>query len=531
MIGRYAFNKNSYHRIREKLKMSRLTRISILLACFFALDKVAAMVRLVILNRQFGFSNEYDAFNVANNIPDMLFTLISGGALAIAFIPVLSEVLTTSGKRQAWELFSKIANLAFIVTGFIAIIVAVLAQPLVRSEIGIAPGFEQVQQDLVVDLMRLNLIATMIFAISGLVMAGLQANQTFLYPAMAPLLYNLGLIFGALILAPGPENQIGPVRLPGFNMGIHGLVYGTIIGALLHLGIQIPGLIKNEFKWTPQLGLKSELVHKVLRLMGPRVVTMFMVQMTFLARDNLASRLPQGSVSALTLGYMVVQVPETLIGTAIGTALLPTLAELVASRQDKAFHAILQRAMRVILAITIPAAVLLGLGLRPLLDVAFKNLSVEEMNTLVWVIRGFLAGLFGECLLEIMARSFYARQEALIPMIVSVLSLVVFLVTGVVLYQDLGVAGISLSVAVGLTFQSLTLLILLNRRLIEKLTPGSTLIRSVGSAIIGGGAVLLASQLPLAPEQPLVTGMIALASGAVLAIIPIFKEIRLLLRL
>lgn len=511
--------------------MSRLTRISILLACFFALDKVAAMVRLVILNRQFGFSNEYDAFNVANNIPDMLFTLISGGALAIAFIPVLSEVLTTGGKRQAWDLFSKIANLAFIVTGIFAFIVAVLAVPLVRSEIGIAPGFEQVQQDLVVDLMRLNLISTMIFAISGLVMAGLQANQTFLYPAMAPLLYNLGLIFGALILAPGPENQLGLLKLPGFNMGIFGLVYGTIIGAVMHLGIQIPGLIKNEFRWTPLLGLKSDLVHKVLRLMGPRVVTMFMVQMTFLARDNLASRLPQGSVSALTLGYMVVQVPETLIGTAIGTALLPTLAELVASQQDKAFHAILQRAMRVIIAITIPMAILLGLGIRPFLEVAFANLTPADMDSLVWVTRGFLAGLLGECLLEIMARSFYARQEALIPMVVSMLSLVVFLVTGSALYQDFGVAGISLSVAVGLTFQSLTLLFLLNRRLVEKLSPGSTLLRAIVSAIIGGGTILLVNQFSPAPEHALVTGVIALASGAVMALLPILKEIRLLLRL
>jgi len=112
--------------------------------------------------------------------------LISGGALAIAFIPVLSEVLTTSGQRPAWVLFSRIANLAFLVTVVLAIIVALFAGIMVRSEIGIAPGFTVVQQHLVTRLMRMNLIATLIFSISGLVMAGLQANQHFLLPAMAP---------------------------------------------------------------------------------------------------------------------------------------------------------------------------------------------------------------------------------------------------------------------------------------------------------------------------------------------------------
>jgi len=174
--------------------MSRLTKTSLLLAFFFALDKIAALLRQIIIARQFGLSAELDSFNVANNLPDMLFALISGGALAIAFIPVLSEVLSRQGRNAAWELFSRIANLAFLVTGLLAIVIAVLADSLVRWELGVAPGFGPEQQGLVVMLMRMNLIATLIFSISGLIMAGLQANQHFLLPAMAPLLYNIGQI-------------------------------------------------------------------------------------------------------------------------------------------------------------------------------------------------------------------------------------------------------------------------------------------------------------------------------------------------
>ena len=202
----------------SKTRTTRLTRAALLLGSFFALDKGVAFVRQVIIAQQFGLSAELDAFNVANNLPDMLFALISGGALAMAFIPVLSEVLNRDGQKAAWDLFSRIANLAFLVTAGLAVVVLIFAPQIVRSEVGIAPGFGTPQQDLVIDLMRLNLVATLIFSISGLVIAGLQANKHFLLPALAPILYNIGQIFGALILAPQQGYTLGSVTLPAFGM-------------------------------------------------------------------------------------------------------------------------------------------------------------------------------------------------------------------------------------------------------------------------------------------------------------------------
>ncbi len=294
----------------SKTRTTRLTRAALLLGSFFALDKGVAFVRQVIIAQQFGLSAELDAFNVANNLPDMLFALISGGALAMAFIPVLSEVLNRDGQKAAWDLFSRIANLAFLVTAGLAVVVLIFAPQIVRSEVGIAPGFGTPQQDLVIDLMRLNLVATLIFSISGLVIAGLQANKHFLLPALAPILYNIGQIFGALILAPQQGYTLGSVTLPAFGMGVHGLVYGVVIGAILHLGIQIPGLIRYHFQWTPKIGIRTEGVAKVLRLMGPRLITMFFIQLIFIARDNFASRLEVGFVTALTYGWMIFRVPE-----------------------------------------------------------------------------------------------------------------------------------------------------------------------------------------------------------------------------
>ena len=180
--------------------------------------------------------------------------------------------------------------------------------------------------------MRLNLIATLIFSISGLVMAGLQANQHFLFPAMAPLFYNIGQIIGVTILSPSEGYSLGPVTLPAMGLGVQGLVYGVLLGASFHLLIQIPGLIKHKFHWIPSLDFRNTEVMKVLRLMGPRFFTILLIQLIFFIRDNLASRLAEGSVTSLTYGWMIQQVPETLIGTAIGTALLPTLAEHFSAR-------------------------------------------------------------------------------------------------------------------------------------------------------------------------------------------------------
>ena len=510
--------------------MTRLTRISILLAGFFAADKVVAFVRTIILARQFGLSKELDAFNIANNLPDLLFALISGGALAMAFIPVLSQVLSTQGQSQAWELFSRVANLAFLVTAGLAVIMALLAGPLVRSELGIAPGFEAVQQNLVIDLMRLNLFATLIFSISGLVMASLQANQHFLLPAIAPLLYNLGQIFGALILSPEQGYTIAGITLPAFGMGVHGLVYGVILGAWLHLAIQIPALLHYKFRWTPGFGLNSAPVRQVLRLMGPRLATMLMIQLIFLVRDNLASRLDDGAVSALTYGWMIMQVPETLIGTAIGTALLPTLSEMMAKQDREAFQQTIQRALRVLIGITLPVSFVLAAGLGPLLSVAF-DFGPAGTQLLLWVTRGFLLGLVGHSMMEVASRSFYARQDAITPLVTAGINLLVYVVLGSFLFRQFGAPGISLTDSLAFTSQALLLLALLNRQLITRLSPGSTVIRAILAAALGGGLVFLVSLTPLAARQPVMMAVVALAIGGGIALLPVLKEVRLLLRL
>ena len=505
--------------------MSRVARATLIVAVFFGVDKVLGFVRQILVAREFGLSYQLDVFNAGNNIPDLLSALISGGALGVALIPVLSEYLDRRGRPAAWDLFSRILNLAFIATGILSIVIAIFAVPLVQYVI--APGFPPEQQALTVSVMRLDLFAIIIFSISGLVMAGLQANQHFLLPAMAPAFYNLGQIFGILVLAPTSGVSLGPIQLPAFGLGIYGLVYGVILGAVLHLAIQIPGLIRYQFHWTPAINLRNPGVVQVLHLLGPRILTMFFIQIYFVARDNLASRFGEGAVTGLNYGWFIMQVPETLIGSAIAIALLPTLSELVSRGEDQAFRDSVNRAVRVLLALTIPVAALLIVGIRPLVAGLFA-FDPAGTDLVVATTRAYLLGLTGHSLLEVGARSFYARQDARTPLYAAALNSGVFIVLAIWLSSRLGPAGIALANTISFTGEALLLLFLLNRRTPGLLRVGSTLVRVILVAVGGG---LLAYGLMQLPISSLMSVLVGLGLSG-LAVMPfIWPEIKLLVRL
>jgi putative peptidoglycan lipid II flippase len=512
-------------------RLSHLTRTSLLLGFLFGLDKIAAFGRSILIARQYKLTFELDAFNVANNLPDLLFALISGGALAMAFIPILTETLTRQGQRATWDLFSRVANLAFLVTACLAIMVAIFADSLVRSRIGIAPGFNLQQQHLIAELMRLNLVATCIFSVSGLVMAGLQANQHFLFPALAPILYNIGQIFGALVLSPSSPYKLGGVTLPAFGLGVHGLVYGVIIGAILHLSIQIPALVKFKFHWNPRIDVRNSGVIEVFKVVGPRLVTMFFIQLMFIARDNFASRLGQiGAATSLTYGWMIMQVPETLVGTAIATAILPTLAGHAARKEWETFRAILEKAIQILIALTLPIAAVMAVGMKPLIAIVF-NFGESGTNMLIWTVRAYLVVLSGYAVQEVLARAFYARKEAIYPLFSVLLRMGLYLSIGLLVVNvipQLGAPGIALA-EISIALEAVILLCWLNGRMEVKVSARSALIRGMLAAILGGSATYaIATYLP---GPGYLTSSIGMITGGLLAFPIILPEIRKLFHL
>ncbi len=491
--------------------MTRIARASLIIAFFFGVDKILGLLRQILFNRQFG-AVERDIFFVSNNIPDLLSALISGGALGMALIPVLTEHLQEKGRQDAWALFSRILNLAFMVTAGISLAIILLADPLIEHVI--APGFADPEKwELTASLMRLDLLAILIFSISGLVMAGLQANQHFLTPAMAPTMYNLGQIIGITLLSRW--------------FGIYGMVYGVILGALLHLGIQIPALLHYGFRWTPAIGLSDPGVRQVLTLMGPRVLSMLCLHVYFLARDRFASFYQEGGISALNNGWFIMQMPETLIGTAIAIALLPSLAEFVTRGEEQAFRQTINRALRAMLALTLPSAAILAVAMRPLIEIVF-NFGPQETEMVVWATRAFLLGLVGHCWLEVGVRSWYAKQNARIPLLGAVFQIGLYLPLALLLSQAIGHTGLALADTLAFTSQALLLLILLNRRHPGILRMQGTLLRAVLSAVLGGALAYATLFLPL-PTLP--ETALSLAVGGLAALPLILPEIKMLIKL
>jgi len=428
----------------------KVIRSSLLLAILFGFDKLVGLGRQILVGRAYGVTAALDAYNASNNLPDAVVTLLSGGALAIALIPALTAALDKEGRDSMWQLLSRVLNIAFTLTAAIALVFAIFADPLVRTVV--VPNFSPAQQDLTIGLMRLNLLAMLIFCLSGLVTAGLQANQRFLLPGLAPILYNVGQITGVLFLAKA--------------FGIYGLSYGVILGAILHLGIQIPGLIKYGFKWTPTLDWRNPQVQGVARLIGPRILNVAFFQLVFIATDNFASGLYEGAVSAISYGWLIMQMPETIIGTATATALLPTLADLAARNDKDALKNTLRRAILAIMAMTIPVTIVAMLVVRPVVKLVFegRNFTAEGTDLVVAAALMFLPGITGQALVEVAVRAFYALQKPLIPLVAAAVNAGVFIVLCLVLIPIMGHSGIALANTLAFSAQAVGLLLLLRRQ-------------------------------------------------------------------
>ena len=497
-------------------EVSFLARTSILIACFFLLDKTLAFVRVGIISRIYSDKvGLLDVFNSANNVPDVLFALISGGALAMAFIPLMSEYITTKSRAEAWDLFSRVANLAFVVTGSVAVLVFIFSQQLVDNVI--VPGFTAEQRVLVAELMRLNLVSTVIFSISGLVMASLQANQYFLLPALAPTMYNIGQILGAMVFVP--------------RFGIHGLVYGVILGSILHLGIQIPALFRFGFKWTSAFNLRNTGLLEALKLLFPRLLTMGGIQLIVIARDYLASLTGQpGAVTSLAYGWMIMQVPETLLGTAIATAMLPTLSEYASRAQWHDFRLAIERALRVLITLTIPIAAVLAAGINPLVRAAF-GFGADTSALITWTTRAYLITLTGYSIQEVAARSFYARKEPLFPLYAVILRLALFIGIGwigVTFFKHVGAPIIAFA-EIALLIESIILFVWLSNRMHEPIIVWGAVGRGLVAALIGG--VTAYTLAVIVPGSAVVTALLCIVTGGLVAIPITWSELKLFLKL
>jgi putative peptidoglycan lipid II flippase len=429
----------------------------------FLVSKFTGILDDLILARIIGLGRDLDAYYAAFGLPDLLFTLVAGGALASAFIPVVSELIVRD-RAASWRLVSAVVNLAFLATLVLAVALALFAPWVAERLYGChlaslqacvdeGRGFTPEQVALTAGLMRLILASTAIFSVSAIVMSTLQAHQHFLLTALAPIMYNLGILAGVILLAP--------------SLGVWGAALGVVFGASLHLLIQVPGLIRRGARWILTFDLRDPDVRRVLVLLAPRVGTLGTVYLAAIIRDSLASQFSPGSITALNYGWRVMQLPETVIATAVATAVFPTLSELASRGRLDDLRSTVSATLRTLLALTVPATVgLLVLG-RPFVRVMFEGGLFETAATdaVVWALHAYALGLIGHSLLEVCARTFYAQQDTRTPLFVAVGAMVVNVVSSLILRGPLGHAGLAVGNSIGVSVEVLALLIIARRRL------------------------------------------------------------------
>jgi putative peptidoglycan lipid II flippase len=450
----------------------RLAGAAGLVMLLFVLSRVTGLLREVIIADQFGAGADLDAYLAAFRVPDILFQLVAGGALGSAFIPTFAQSWAQTGAAASWLLFSRALNLVVLLLGMLAAAAALLAEPLVAWVI--APGFSPPQQALTAALMRGMLISTVIFGASGLIMGALNARQHFLLPAVAPVLYNLAIIGGAIWLGP--------------RLGVRGLVVGAIAGAAGHLLVQLPGLRQQRARYTLSLTLADPGVREVMRLMGPRVLGLLFVQLHFLVNTILASGLAPGSLSALNYAWLLMLLPLGIFAQAIGTVAFPTFAAQVAAGQPDAMRAAFGQILRLVIFLTLPAAVgLWTLGeswVRLLLE--HGEFGPESTALVVLALRFYAVGLMGHALVEIGVRVFYALHDTWTPVMVGVGAMALNVLLSLWWVGPLQHSGLALANSVATTLEMFLLLWLLHRRMagIQARALGPSLLTTAGAAAV-----------------------------------------------
>jgi len=338
---------------------------------------------------------QLDVYNAAFKIPDFLFALLVTGSLSAAFIPVFSEFRTRS-RRQAYALATSIAFLLGGLFCFAGLLIFIFARPLAEV---VTPGFSDSQLRLMVYFIRWMLVGQAFFLFSSLTTSILQARKRFLFPALAPIFYNLSIIIAIIGWAP--------------QLGISAPVFGVVIGAFLHWAIQLPALAKAGFHFVKPKRLWSKGIKKIVYLMIPRSLALALDESAATLAIFLASSLPAGSLSLFYLSQHLFAIPVRLFGITLGQAIFPSFSQLIARRRRRAFRERFLKAFHLVFYLTSFVTVMMLVLRLPLVRLLFGSRQFPWSATVTTGrLLAFLApAILAQAGIQILVRVFYSFQD------------------------------------------------------------------------------------------------------------------------
>ena len=423
-----------------------------------------------------GYPVGLDAYTAAFMVPDFMFAVLVSGALSVTFIPVFNERWVKGNKQSAWQISSSMINFMALITMAASVLIIIFADPLMKYLI--APGLSESGHALAVSMMQVIAVNPFIFAVAAVIASIQQAVGRFMFCALAPMLYNVGIIIGTVWFTGG-------VNLFGwqiFDGGIMGVALGVVVGSFLQLIVSAVGLAGLGFDYNFKIYWRNKGFRKVLSLLPARSVDQGMDYVVSLVEVNLASRLADGTVRAYQQALTLHMMPINLIGVAISNAAFPQLTEHLGEGRNDLFQKDLRSLLRIIFWMALPVSVVIFFT-RGYVVHFIRNGG----NQLIAGILGCLVvAILFRTIYHMAARAFYARQDTKTPLYISIFSITLNIILAIVLSMVLkmGAYGLAWAQSTVAVLEVVVLLAVMNRQM-PKLFD-MTFVRAIFKMIIAG---------------------------------------------
>ncbi|MGH2517965.1 MAG: murein biosynthesis integral membrane protein MurJ, partial [Ktedonobacterales bacterium] len=449
------------------LRAGNLARATAIVTAAMLLSKIFGLGRTSFFAYVFGATPQADAYVNAFALPDTIFTIVAGGALASAFIPVFADYMIEKHDREtAWHIASSALNISMLVLTILSVLGIIFAPQFL--DITLHPYFvcspgKVCEGPLIVSLTRIMLLQPIFLGGATIAVSILQARQSFLLPALAQVIYTVSLIGGIAATLVDRNTHIF-----GGHLGINGPAYGVVAGAILQFIIPIPGLFRAKMHYRLSFDFLHPGVRDIFRLMAPRVFNAGILFVSlYINRDLLGILNQKGVVYGYVTAFTLVTVPNSIFGMATAQAAFPTLAALVSAGEWQRLRTTILRSVRGVMFLAVPS----GFGLIVLSDPISKLILAHgqfDPRTVPLVAQPlifFSIGLVGLSLVEILVRCFYALHDSRTPVEVSVLQFMFVIGLSIVLLSPMGANGLALATSLGSLGEAVVLLLLLRPRL------------------------------------------------------------------
>lgn len=434
---------------------------AIVLASSTLISALLGLFRDRLLNSYYlgTYPTGIDAYTAAFTIPDFMFFILTSGALAVSFIPVFNQRLMTGNKKSAWELSSSLLNLFAILTLVTSVLIMIFADPLIRYVV--SPGLDESGMVLAINMTRVIAINPFLFSIATVLTSIQQAVGRFIFYSFAPAIYNIGIIIGITWFTGG----INIFGIQIFEGGIMGVALGVILGAVMQLIVSLIGLFGLGMDYDFKIKWRNQGFRSILRLLPARSLDQGIDYVNGIVNTNLSSRMGAGAVRSFNQASSLHQMPINLIGVAISTAFFPKLTEELGSGDQKEFYETFRTALRTIIWISLPVAVIAYFG-RGYVTSFISNIGSSDSNGTIASILGTLCvAIFARSVFHIASRGFYAYQDTKTPFLVSIIAIGLTIILSVWFYSiGWGVDGLGWAQSIGAIVEIIILLYILQRR-------------------------------------------------------------------